>query len=103
MKRRAREYVLVAPLLLAAVAAIAAGVIAGGPDSDSQPPGNRRPVAGSSTDGRAVRLVDLQDPWGRAYYYRCPGVHDPEGYDLWSAGPDGISGTRDDITNWTSE
>ena len=39
------------------------------------------------------------DPWGRPYQYRCPGVHNPNGYDLWSLGPDGVP-SRDDIGNW---
>jgi general secretion pathway protein G len=39
------------------------------------------------------------DPWGRAYVYRCPGIRNPGSYDLWSNGPDGIEGTEDDITN----
>jgi general secretion pathway protein G len=41
-----------------------------------------------------------QDPWGNAYFYQFPGKHNPTGYDLWSAGPDGKSGTSDDIGNW---
>ena len=40
------------------------------------------------------------DPWGERYRYRYPGVHNPSSYDLWSTGPDGISGTADDIGNW---
>ena len=40
------------------------------------------------------------DPWGNPYSYEYPGKHNPNGYDLWSAGPDGQSGTDDDITNW---
>ena len=39
------------------------------------------------------------DPWGRPYQYRCPGVHNLQGYDLWSLGPDGVP-SRDDIGNW---
>ncbi len=40
------------------------------------------------------------DPWGRKYQYRCPGVHRPSSYDLFSTGRDGKSGTEDDIKNW---
>jgi general secretion pathway protein G len=43
----------------------------------------------------------LLDAWGDPLFYRTPGVHNPNTYDLWSAGPDGQSGTGDDITNWT--
>jgi general secretion pathway protein G len=30
----------------------------------------------------------------------CPGTHNPDSYDVWSLGPDGINGTQDDIGNW---
>lgn len=40
------------------------------------------------------------DPWGKPYHYRCPGVHNPDTFDVWSVGPDGVDGTRDDIGNW---
>ncbi|MBF0479713.1 MAG: type II secretion system major pseudopilin GspG [Candidatus Omnitrophica bacterium] len=39
------------------------------------------------------------DPWGKAYVYVCPGVHNLENYDLSSLGPDGIE-SADDVTNW---
>ncbi len=40
------------------------------------------------------------DPWGRPYIYRSPGQHNREDYDLFSNGPDGVEGNKDDITNW---
>jgi general secretion pathway protein G len=40
------------------------------------------------------------DPWGHPYRYEQPGKHNPASYDLWSDGPDGKSGTVDDIGNW---
>ena len=40
------------------------------------------------------------DPWGNQYFYECPGNHNTNGYDLFSAGPDGRMGTEDDIGNW---
>ncbi len=40
------------------------------------------------------------DKWGNAYIYKCPGDHKPDGYDLSSAGPNGVPGDADDITNW---
>jgi general secretion pathway protein G len=40
------------------------------------------------------------DPWGLDYRYACPGEHRTDGFDLWSAGPDGADGTEDDIGNW---
>ena len=42
-----------------------------------------------------------QDPWKHDWNYREPGSHNPDGYDLWSNGPDGREGTEDDIGNWT--
>jgi len=44
-----------------------------------------------------------QDPWGETYVYKCPGEHDPEGYDLLSCGADGLAGTEDDITGWSTD
>ena len=41
-----------------------------------------------------------EDPWGTAYGYRCPGQHNPDGFDVFSAGPDKREGTADDIGNW---
>jgi general secretion pathway protein G len=38
-----------------------------------------------------------KDPWGREYYYLCPGQKNQASFDLWSAGPDGQSGSEDDI------
>jgi general secretion pathway protein G len=40
------------------------------------------------------------DQWGNAYIYSYPGKHDPNFFDLLSAGPDGKEGTDDDIVNW---
>ena len=39
-----------------------------------------------------------KDPWGNDYIYRSPGLKNPGGYDLYSAGPDRIPETADD--NW---
>ena len=41
------------------------------------------------------------DPWGRPYSYMTPGKHNPRGFDLSSAGRDGVVGTADDLDNWT--
>ncbi len=40
-----------------------------------------------------------EDPWGREYQYRSPGIKKPKGYDLWSMGSDGVE-SEDDIGNW---
>ncbi len=54
----------------------------------------------SSWCGPYVRNPDdMKDPWGNLLHYRFPGQRHPDSYDLWSVGPDGESGTEDDITN----
>lgn len=40
------------------------------------------------------------DPWGGEYKIRSPGTFNPNSFDLWSAGPDKVDGTADDIGNW---
>jgi general secretion pathway protein G len=35
------------------------------------------------------------DPWGRPYQYRCPGRRNPEAFDLYSLGPDGVESAGD--------
>ena len=42
----------------------------------------------------------LTDPWGHPYIYVIPGKHNVDSFDLYSAGPDGIPNTNDDIVNW---
>lgn len=46
---------------------------------------------------------NLEDSWGNALKYRCPGSHNSAGFDLWSYGPDGKTGDNhddDNLTNW---
>ncbi|MEM9657403.1 MAG: type II secretion system major pseudopilin GspG [Planctomycetota bacterium] len=43
------------------------------------------------------------DPWGNEYEYRQEGSKNSNAYDFWSPGPDGRTGTDDDIGNWESE
>jgi len=50
-------------------------------------------------EGPYIKAVPM-DPWAHPYIYRFPGEHNPTGFDLYSAGPDGQEGTADDITNW---
>lgn len=40
------------------------------------------------------------DAWGGEYKIRAPGQFNPAGFDLWSAGPDKVDGTADDVGNW---
>jgi general secretion pathway protein G len=42
----------------------------------------------------------FNDPWGNKYQYQFPSRHSKIGYDLASAGPDGQSGTEDDISSF---
>jgi general secretion pathway protein G len=44
------------------------------------------------------QLIDSvpKDPWGMEYIYRCPGIKNPNGYDVYSAGPDRKADTADD-------
>jgi len=44
----------------------------------------------------------LLDPWGEPYRYKYPGARSKEPFDLWSLGPDRISGSEDDVGNWQS-
>jgi general secretion pathway protein G len=50
-----------------------------------------------------VRLMEsiTPDPWGNPYIYKYPTTHKTaSGYDLYSAGPDRIPDTEDDVVNW---
>jgi len=58
------------------------------------------PPGASSWKGPYLKRPVPFDPWGKAYVYRSPGEHNRDDYDLSSAGPDGVEGTADDITNW---
>lgn len=43
------------------------------------------------------------DPWGKPYHYRFPGIHNPDGFDIWTYGSDGIEGGEGmsrDCGNW---
>jgi general secretion pathway protein G len=44
----------------------------------------------------------ILDPWGNPYQYSFPGKHNPDSFDVYSLGPDGLPGTADDIGNWKS-
>ena len=41
-----------------------------------------------------------KDPWGEEYYYKFPGEHNKDSYDLASYGRDKVAGGGDDVTNW---
>lgn len=47
-----------------------------------------------------------KDPWKNEYVYLCPGVRNPDGFDLFSYGADGQPGGEGDdadIGNWETE
>lgn len=48
------------------------------------------------------QLMDspILDPWQQEYFYVQPGKHNPNSYDIYSAGPDRKPDTADDIGNW---
>lgn len=63
--------------------------------------GLRALVAPPDTDPRPSRWLQLfdkipKDPWQSDYIYRCPGLKNPTGFDLYSAGPDRKLDTADD-------
>lgn len=41
------------------------------------------------------------DPWDQPFNYSFPGQRSPK-FDIWSSGPDGVSGSEDDIGNWST-
>ncbi|PYL06870.1 MAG: type II secretion system protein GspG [Verrucomicrobia bacterium] len=58
-------------------------------------------VVQPDTDPRPMRWHQLykklaKDPWDNDYIYREPGFKNPNGYDLFTAGPDRKPGTADD-------
>lgn len=44
-----------------------------------------------------------EDVWGNPFQYTAEGKRNSGKYDFWSSGPDGQSGTDDDIGNWKSD
>lgn len=63
--------------------------------------GLRALVAPPDTDPRPARWLQLfdkipKDPWQSDYIYRCPGLKNSAGFDLYSAGPDRKPDTADD-------
>jgi hypothetical protein len=64
---------------------------------------NRRPPANIQDLVTQRFIVDeslLTDPWGELIQYKIPAVRSQGKFDVWSNGPDHISGNEDDIGNW---
>ena len=58
-------------------------------------------VVQPDTDPKPTRWYQLfkempKDPWQNDYIFRNPGIKNPTGYDLYSAGPDRRADTADD-------
>jgi general secretion pathway protein G len=59
-----------------------------------KPEGEPKPIMWHrAVDGSEIK----QDPWKHDFVYKCPGERNPDSYDLFSVGNDGIVGTDDDI------
>lgn len=43
------------------------------------------------------------DPWDNPFNYSNPGTHNTRRIDVWSNGPDGETGTADDVGNWKEQ
>jgi general secretion pathway protein G len=64
-----------------------------------------RPAAIAEAKWHGAYLEAIpKDAWGHDYVYRYPGVHNINGFDLYSLGPDGFSkrggDDPDDVANW---
>ena len=60
------------------------------------------PQGSTSWKGPYLKKPEVpKDAWGQAYQYQFPGQHNPDGFDLYSMGPDMREGT-DDINNWSA-
>jgi type II secretion system protein G len=63
-----------------------------------EPLPSRYPAGGYLKDGHLPI-----DPWGNPYRYAAPGFNNPDSYDLWSLGPDGLAGgscSDANVGNW---
>lgn len=69
-------------------------------DNNGKYPQNLATLIGGKRD--YVRDIK-PDPWGNAYIYESPGSVHKNSYDICSAGPDGIKGNGDDITERTGD
>jgi len=58
----------------------------------------QKPSGATHWHGPYMEKAVPLDPWGHAYIYQCPGLHNPQSYDLSTVGPDGQV-----IGNWRQE
>jgi general secretion pathway protein G len=63
-----------------------------------------RPATIQNWRGPYADEKDITDLWKHRFVYRCPGIHNTNGFDLYTCGLDGVSKTDgsdpDDINNW---
>ncbi len=59
-----------------------------------------QPSNANNWDGPYLKKDIPLDPWGNAFIYEFPGRLNPDGFDLYSMGPNGQDGDDDDIGNW---
>jgi type II secretion system protein G len=59
----------------------------------------QKPAGLGSWKGPYAREIPV-DPWGQSFHYVQPGVHNIEGYDLWSSGPKGANDSENQLGNW---
>ena len=59
-----------------------------------------RPTGASNWSEPYIENEPL-DPWKQAYQYTYPGTRNKNGFDIFSIGADGESGSDDDVGNWT--
>ena len=60
-----------------------------------------RPQGDGLASWKPTMEAELLDPWGSRYSYRYPPVESAAGFpEVFSAGPDGVFGTGDDIGSW---
>jgi general secretion pathway protein G len=65
------------------------------------PPGSK--ISQLKWNGPYLRRDVPADPWGRAFVYLAPGAANPQSFDLFTLGRDGIAGGQKedgDVTSW---
>lgn len=56
-----------------------------------------KPPSNARVKRQYIEESGIIDPWGEKYQLRNPGKKNPQGFDLFSMGPDKREGTDDDI------
>jgi general secretion pathway protein G len=69
--------------------------------SNGQPPSQAAGLRALVTKRILTDEGLLTDPWGEPVEYKVPASRSKDKFDIWSKGPDKITGNEDDIGNWT--